>query len=234
MTPELGVLIPVFNEEASITACLEALARVYGRGAEVIVIDGGHDRTAERVRAMTHAFDALRYVRNDPDLGKGHAIRRGIALARAPLLAQLDADLQFLPEDLPRLFEPLQLGAADLVLGSRFAPGARRLPGSTTPLRTFGNCLTSAYASLLTAHPMSDVLSGIKAWSRAAIERIGLRSNGYSYEVELPMRALGRGLRVMEVPVTTQARRGGASHVSPLRDGARILFDISRFGLVAR
>jgi dolichol-phosphate mannosyltransferase len=108
------------------------------------------------------------------------------------------------------------------------------LPGSTTPLRTFGNRLTSGYASLLTGHPLSDVLSGIKAWSRAAIDGIGLRSDGYSYEVELPMRALGCGLRVMEVPVTTQARHAGRSHVSPLRDGARILFDISRFGWVAR
>jgi hypothetical protein len=93
--------------------------------------------------------------------------------------------------------------------------------------------VTSAYASLLTGARLTDVLSGIKAWTRAASERIDLQSDGYSYEVELPMRALRRGLRVLEVPVTTRARLAGHSQVALVRDGARILVDISRFGFGA-
>ncbi|HET6340287.1 MAG TPA: hypothetical protein VFG30_44065, partial [Polyangiales bacterium] len=77
----------------------------------------------------------------------------------------------------------------------------------------------------------TDVLAGIKAWTRPAIERIELRSNGYSYEVEIPMRAVRRGLRVIELPVTTRARHGGESNVDVFRVGTRMLFDISRFRL---
>jgi dolichol-phosphate hexosyltransferase len=230
-SPALSILIAAFNEEASIEACLREVVRVYPQDVEVIVIDGGHDRTGEHVCALQRSMPALRYLRNDPDLGKGHAIRRGIAEARGVLMAQLDADLQFLPSDLPRLIEPLQLGAADVVLGSRFARGSRRLPGGTPLARTLGNRFMSGYASVLCAQRMTDVLAGIKAWTRTAIELIELRSDGYSYEVEIPMRAIRRGLRVVEVPVTTQARHGGESNVDVVRAGARMLLDICRFRL---
>jgi len=229
--PSLSILIAAFNEEASIEACLREVALVFADDVEILVIDGGHDRTGERVRALQRAMPGLRYIRNSPDLGKGHAIRRGIREARGDLMAQLDADLQFLPSDLPRLLEPLQRGRADVVLGSRFAPGALRLPGGTPLMRSVGNHVMSAYASALSAQRMTDVLAGIKAWTRPAIERIELRSNGYSYEVEIPMRAVRRGLRVIELPVTTRARHGGESNVDVFRVGTRMLFDISRFRL---
>jgi glycosyltransferase involved in cell wall biosynthesis len=231
VAPALSILIAAYNEEASIEACLREVAAVFPDDVEVVVIVGGHDRTDVLVRAMQRKMPGLRYVRNLPDLGKGHAIRRGVREARGELMAQLDADLQFLPSDLPRLLEPLQSGAADVVLGSRFAKGAHRLPGGTPLMRSLGNHLMSAYASALCGQRMTDVLAGIKAWTRSAIDRIDLRSDGYSYEVEIPMRAIRRGLRVVEVPVTTQARHGGESNVDVMRVGPRMLFDISRFRL---
>lgn len=229
--PSLSILIATFNEEASIELCLRELARVYAKDVEILVIDGGSDRTGERVRALERLLPGLRYVRNQPDLGKGHAIRRGVYEARGSWMAQLDADLQFLPADLPRVIEPLRRGEADVVLGSRFTRGSRRLPGGTPLLRTLGNRFMSGYASALSGRHMTDVLAGIKAWTREAIDRVDLRSNGYSYEVEIPMRAMRHGLRVVEVPVTTQARHGGESNVDVFRTGARMLFDIGRFRL---
>jgi dolichol-phosphate hexosyltransferase len=146
-------------------------------------------------------------------------------------MAEIDADLQFMPEELPRLFDPIKAGVADVVLGSRFATEAVRLPGSTPPLRTFGNKTTSLYASILFCHRMTDVLAGMMAWSRRTIETIDLRSDNYSYEVELPVKAIRKGLRVIDVPVTTDARQGGQSNVSVVLDGLTILFDITRFRL---
>jgi dolichol-phosphate mannosyltransferase len=140
-------------------------------------------------------------------------------------MAQIDADLQFLPEELPRLVAPIVEGRADVVLGSRFVRGSRRFPGGVPPLRTLGNRIVSAWASLLFLHLMTDILAGIKAWSRPAIDMIQPRLDGFSYEIEIPVRALRHGLRVVDVPVTTVVRRGGRSHVSRVAvEGARMLW----------
>jgi glycosyltransferase involved in cell wall biosynthesis len=229
--PDLSVIVATFNEEASIERCVRRIFAVYPEGCEVLVVDGGSDRTAEIVQGLCGEYPGLRLIRNENDRGKGHATKVGIAAAQGAIMAEIDADLQFMPEELPRLFDPIKAGVADVVLGSRFATEAVRLPGSTPPLRTFGNKTTSLYASILFCHRMTDVLAGMMAWSRRTIETIDLRSDNYSYEVELPVKAIRKGLRVIDVPVTTDARQGGQSNVSVVLDGLTILFDITRFRL---
>lgn len=228
----LSVLVATFDEEDTIEACVRRIAAVPFEGAlEILVVDGGRDRTGEIVRRL-EAELPVRYVRNEGDRGKGHAIRTGCAAARGDVVAQIDADLQFLPEELPRLVAPIVEGRADVALGSRFARGSVRGPGSTPLLRTLGNKLASGYASLLFGHRMTDVQAGMKAWSRRAMERLGpLTSDGYAYEVEIPARALRAGLRVVDVPVTTEARAGGETKVNVVLDGLPLLVAITRFRL---
>jgi glycosyltransferase involved in cell wall biosynthesis len=232
--PQLSVIVATFNEEETIERCVRRILAVYPTGCEVLVVDGGSDRTGEIVRGLAPDLPGLRYVRNENDRGKGHATKVGIAAARGDIMAEIDADLQFWPEELPRLVDPIRAGLADVVLGSRFMAGSRRLPGSTTWLRTFGNWTTSSYASLLFCHRMTDVLAGMMAWSRRTIECIDLRSDNYSYEVEIPVKALGQGLRVIDAAVTTDARQGGQSCVNVVADGLSLLFDITRFRLGLR
>ncbi|HEY8430150.1 MAG TPA: glycosyltransferase family 2 protein [Sandaracinaceae bacterium] len=228
----LSVLVATFDEEDTIEACVRRIAAVpFELGLEILVVDGGRDRTGAIVRAL-EAELPVRYVRNEGDRGKGHAIRTGCAAARGDVIAQIDADLQFLPEELPRLVAPIREGRADVVLGSRFARGSVRGPGSTPLVRTLGNKLASGYASLLFGHRMTDVQAGMKAWSRRAMERFGpLTSDGYAYEVEIPARALRAGLRVIDVPVTTEARAGGETKVNVVLDGLPLLVAITRFRL---
>jgi glycosyltransferase involved in cell wall biosynthesis len=232
--PQLSVIVATFNEEETIERCVRRILAVYPTGCEVLVVDGGSDRTGEIVQGLAAGLPGLRYVRNENDRGKGHATKVGIAAARGDIMAEIDADLQFWPEELPRLVDPIRAGLADVVLGSRFMAGSRRLPGSTTWLRTFGNWTTSSYASLLFCHRMTDVLAGMMAWSRRTIECIDLRSDNYSYEVEIPVKALGQGLRVIDAAVTTDARQGGQSCVNVVADGLSLLFDITRFRLGLR
>jgi glycosyltransferase involved in cell wall biosynthesis len=222
--PELSVILPVRNEAATVGDCItRTLAACPGR-SEVIVVDGGTDGTGEVVRALAGAHRSVRYILNRGDRGKGHAIRVGIEAARAPVMAQLDADLQFLPEDLPRLVAPIVDQRADVVLGSRFLREARRLPGSVPAVRAGGNRVVSAWVSLLFHHRMTDVLAGIKAWSRRAIDEVRPRIDGFGYEIEIPARALLCGLRVLDVPVTTASRHAGRSHVpNVMLEGVRLL-----------
>jgi hypothetical protein len=112
-------------------------------------------------------------------------------------------------------------------LGSRFLHGAVRRPGSTPALRTFGNWLTSWYATILFGRRMTDLLAGMKAWRREVTERVRLTSENCSYDAELPVKAVAAGFRVVDVPVTTDARQGGASAIHVVRDGRRILWDLT-------
>jgi glycosyltransferase involved in cell wall biosynthesis len=232
--PELSIIVATFDEEATIERCVRRIARVYPKGAEILVVDGGHDATRTVVERVGREIPSLVYIRNEGDRGKGHAIRTGCQRARAAVMAQIDADLQFLPEELPRLIAPVREGRADVTLGSRFMRGSVRRPGSTPPLRTLGNKLASGYASLLFRHRMTDVQAGMKAWTRDAMKRIDFRSDDYGYEVEIPTRALAARLRVVDVPISTEARRGGETKVNVIVDGLPLLWDITRFRFAAR
>ncbi len=229
--PQLSVLVTSFNEEGSIETCVRRILAVYPEDCELLVIDGGFDRTGEIVRDLEREFAGLRYIRNENDRGKGHAVQTGIAAAKGKWLAQIDADLQFLPEELPKLLAPIQAGIADVALGSRFMPESVRLPGSTPRLRTLGNHITSGLASCLVGHRMTDILAGMKAWTREASERIPLRCMHCSYDAEIAVKAVLNGLRVVDVPITTDARKAGVSQIQVVRHGFVILRDIVLFRL---
>jgi glycosyltransferase involved in cell wall biosynthesis len=225
----LSVIVATFNEQDTIEHCIHRILNVYPTGCEVLVVDGGSDDTRGVVQRLAEHNPLIRYVRNENDRGKGHATRTGIAAARADIMAQIDADLQFLPEELPMVLRPIQEDKADVVLGSRFATDSIRRPGSTPFFRTLGNKTASWYASVLFWHRMTDVQAGMKAWTRQAANQINLRSDNYSYEVEIPVKALRKGLRVVDVPITTDARQGGETCVNVVTDGIALLWDITRF-----
>ncbi len=229
--PQYSIIVATLDEEGTIERCIRRILAVYPEECEVLVVNGGTDRTGEIVETLAATNPAVRHRRNPDDRGKGHAIRLGVSMARAPIHAQIDADLQFLPEELPRLIEPVRKGEADIALGSRFTGGSTRRAGGTPLIRTIGNKAISAYASILFGHRMTDVQAGMKAWTARAIRRIDLRSDGYSYEVEIAAKGLLRGLRVVDVPVTTGARAAGRSNVSLTRAGLALLRDVSMFRL---
>lgn len=226
----LSVIIAAFDEEAGIERAVRAVVDAVP-GAEVLVVDGGSDGTSDVVTRLGAELPRVRLVKNPNDRGKGHAIRVGIEHATEEVQAQIDADLQFLPNELPRLVAPIFEGRADVTLGSRFMRGAVRGAGSTPFFRTLGNTTIGAYASLLAGQRITDPQAGMKAWTRAAIRRVGLVSDNYSYEAEIAIKGVLRGLRVVDVPVTTAARETGESKVNVVTDGVRLLVDATRFRL---
>ncbi|REJ88382.1 MAG: glycosyltransferase family 2 protein [Planctomycetota bacterium] len=231
---EISVIVATFNEQNTIEECVRRLFAQFPSDCEVLVVDGGNDETGSVVNSLCSEFRLLRYIRNEDDRGKGHATKVGIAESVGRYLVEIDADMQFVPEEIPRLLAPLQAGQADVALGSRFMRDSVCKPGSTTPLRTFGNYTTSLYASILFGRRMTDVLAGMTAWTRHAAQVAAIVSDNYSYEVELPVKALKRGLRVVDVPVTTLARQEGRSNVHVVTDGLTILRDITLFRLGLR
>ncbi len=226
-SPEVSIIISCFNEAAMIEACIRQVARAMP-GAEILIVHGGTDQTLEIARRLSAEIPAVQPIRNENDRGKGHAIKTGIARARGRVMAQFDADLQFFAEDLPALIEPVLRGECDLCLGSRFLPTSNADAYKPTFFRDAGNRVLALVVSLLIGRRVTDVTSGVKAWSRSAIQAIDFQDDRYSYEAEIVVRAGSLGQRIREVPVRYASRRTGESmhrnSLAVVRAGLTIIF----------
>lgn len=206
----VSILVPCMNEASTIVAGLRGIAEVLPR-AEIVVMHGGTDHTLELAETLRPEIPGLVLRKNKDDRGKGHAVKAAIQVASREVVAQFDADLQFYPRDLVTILDPVLQGRADVCVGSRFLPQSNASADAAVMTRDMGNRLLSAYASLLAGHRFSDVTTGMKAWTRAAMKQIDFRDDRYSYEVELLVRAVRLGLRVVDVPVQYQGRKSGVS-----------------------
>lgn len=217
----VSILVPTFNEGKALGDLARRLC-VAMPNAEVWVIDAGDDGAKARVEN----FPGFHYRRQEPRRGKGAAIRMGVEQATRPILAQIDSDLQFYPEDLPALISPILAGEVDMVCGSRLMPTSVRQERSIPGARLIGNRAVSAYASLLSLHGFTDILAGIKAWRREVTASFSQDADDFCYEAELPIKAIRHGWRVGDVPVRTDPRRFGRSSVDVVRTGWALLRNI--------
>lgn len=210
-----SVVIPAFDEAATIGPLVRQCLAVDGVGEVVVVDDASRDDTAGFA-----ASAGARVVRCARNLGKGAALRRGAAAAHGDILVLLDGDGQDPPAEIPRLLAALDAGA-DLAIGSRFL--GRFEPGAITAVDHLGNrALTWAFGRLFGV-TLTDTQAGFRAVRRALFMRLGLVATRYEIETELLARALQVGARVVEVPVTRRPRAHGATRLQRVVDGARIL-----------
>jgi glycosyltransferase involved in cell wall biosynthesis len=205
----LAVVIPANNEEATIGELLDRVARVRIHGYElrpIVVDDGSDDRTAE----IAHERGAT-VVHHPRNRGLGAAVRTGLRAAveaDAYVVAYLDADLEYSPENIPALVEPILAGRADYVLGSRFLGGVRGMRLH----RRLGNHAFTALLMLLTQHRITDGQTGMRAFSREAADRAEI-IHDYNYAQVLTLDLLRKGFRMEEVPIRYRVREHGASFV---------------------
>lgn len=207
---DTSIIVACRNEEENIERCLASLVAALP-GAEIVVVVAGDDGTFSIANRLAGAWPQIKPVKNEPDFGKGHAVQRGVAIASGKFMAQFDADLQFLAEDLPALLEPVRAGQADVTLGSRFLSSSDRNAYQPIFFRDIGNSLMSLYISTLIGRRVTDVTAGVKAWTREAIQRIDFRDQQYSYEAEIVVRAARLGLLFREIPVRYADRAAGVS-----------------------
>ena len=206
----VSVIISCFNEEETIEECLERVERVVPN-AEILVVHGGTDRTSELATLRARSNGNIRVLRNYGDTGKGHAIKIGISIAERDIMVQLDADLQFMPEEIPKLVRPILEGEAEITFGARFMPESDVEHYDFSFFRVMGNRIVNRYVSTLTGQEFYDITTGLKAWTRKAIEDINFKDNRFVYEVEIAVRGSQNGYRVAMVPITYYNRLGGIS-----------------------
>lgn len=225
--PAIAV-IPALDEEASIGEVIRAIPGDCVR--EVVVVDNGSRDATARV-----ASEAGATVIHEPRRGYGRACWAAVEYLRATppeIVAFLDGDGSDHPEELAGIVRPILEGEADLVVGSRRLGHAQ--PGSLTPAQRFGNALATGLIHLLSGHRFTD-LGPFRALTWDALERLDMRDRGYGWTVEMQLKAVRRGLRCQEVPVSYRPRVGRSKISGTVRGaagaGAKILYTVFREGL---
>ena len=215
-SPEVTVVLPCLNEEATVGAVVdeafEGLRRAGADGEVVVVDNGSTDRSAEI--ATEHGARVVHEARR----GYGSAYLAGLAAARGELLVLADADGTYPLEDLAQFLQPLREGT-DLVIGSRFRG---KIQDEAMPFlnRWVGNPILTGTLNLFFKAGVSDAHCGMRAVRRDALQRLDLRTPGMEFASEMVISAVKRGLRIEEVPIDYRAR-GGESKLSPYRDAWR-------------
>ena len=233
-SPVLAV-VPTYNEAATLHRLVEAFERE-APGIELLVVDDNSpDGTGALADRLAATRSWLHVVHRPGKDGLGNAYRAGFAWAlerEYAAIAQLDADLSHPPAVLPHMLEALGRGA-DLVLGSRYAPGG----GSDGwPLhRRLASRLGGALSARTLGLPYSDLSGGLKLWRASALRAIDVgstRSQGYVFQVETTQRAHRAGLRVVELPFTFRDRTAGQSKMRPAiaLEGVRMVARLRRDG----
>ena len=209
----LAVVVPAKDEDATVGELLARVDRIRVPGYELrafVVDDGSTDRTAEI--SESHGAVVLHHPVNR---GLGAALRTGLRAtveAGAAAVVYLDADLEYSPEDIPRVAGPILSGHADYVLGSRFS-GAVREAGAMRLHRRLGNHAFTALLSLLAGRRISDGQTGMRAFSREAAGRAEI-VHDYNYAQVLTLDLLRKGMRMQEVPISYRVREYGDSFVT--------------------
>lgn len=222
--PLLSVVMPVFNERATIEEIVRRVLAVPMRTELVVVDDGSTDGTREILQtlAAAHRFTLILQPQNR---GKGAALRRGFEAVTGDLVVIQDADLEYSPEELPELTRLICEGRADVVYGSRFL-GRHRVFLFT---HYAGNWLLTLLTNMLYNTMLSDMETCYKAMRIQVLRSFTLRSNGFGIEPELTAKIFKRGYRVYEVPITYDGRGYEDGKKITWRDGVVALWVLVKY-----
>jgi len=225
---ELSIIIPVYNEVRTIDELVARVRAVPVPKEIVLVDDGSTDGSRERLRELGKLPD-VRALFHDRNLGKGAAIRTGIAAATRDIVVIQDADLEYDPQELPLLMKPILDGKADVVFGSRFiGSGPHRV---LYFWHMIGNKLVTLLSNALTNLNLTDIETCYKMFRRELIQSIEIEESRFGVEPELTAKLAKKHCRIYEVGISYAGRTYEEGKKIGWRDGVRAIWCILKYNL---
>ncbi len=231
-SPLVSVVMPTFDERETIRSITLAVLASSVRSLELVIVDDGStDGTREILDREIAKLERVRVLHHAHNRGRGAAIRTGLAAARGELVIVQDADLEYDPGDYPRLLEPLLLDLADVVYGSRFLGGARRVENFWSSV---ANRVITTTSNVVTDLGLTDVEGGHKALRRALFDALKLEEERFGFAAELTAKLARQHARIYEVPVTYRGRGRQEGKKPGVMDALRTFYCIGKYGLARR
>jgi glycosyltransferase involved in cell wall biosynthesis len=225
---KLSVIVPVFNERSTVAEIVRRMRLVeLPVDREIVIVDDGSDDGT--VAVLTQLADStVRVVKHAANRGKGAAIRTGLEIATGDLVLVQDADLEYDPEDWPRLLAPVLKGRARVVYGSRFT-GERR---NMLFLHWVGNRFLSLVTNVLYNSTLSDMETCYKLFERDVLDGIRIEADRFDFEPEFTAKVLRRGIRIYEVPISYAGREPDEGKKITWQDGVVALWTLVKYRFV--
>jgi glycosyltransferase involved in cell wall biosynthesis len=224
---KLSIVVPVFNERNTLVEVVRRMRAVELPDSierEIIVVDDGSDDGTRDVLKQLHD-STVRIIMHDHNRGKGAAVRTGFAHATGEYVLIQDADLEYDPEDWPRLLHPILRGRARVVYGSRFT-GERR---NMLFLHWIGNRFLSLVTNVLYNTTLSDMETCYKLIDRALLKDMTLTAEQFEIEPEITAKILKRGVRIYEVPISYAGREFDEGKKITWHDGFLALWTLIKY-----
>lgn len=234
---KLSIIVPVFNEEKTIEEIIHRIkeVRIANFTKEIIVVnDGSTDSTASTISKIKFKMPDIKIIMHEKNSGKGSAVRTGLKNATGDYVLIQDADLEYNPNDIEKLLEPIDdKKNHQAVYGTRL----KRLPNFSKDERTFrffthylGNKILSFITSILYGQWVTDMETCYKLFPRDALKGIQLKSRGFDFEPEITAKLLKRKYKIIEIPISTNPRSyNEGKKLNTIRDGIIALWTLIKF-----
>src|SRR6187402_2589385 len=229
---KLSLVIPCFNEEKTLEACVDKVMEIADEELElelIIVDDCSKDKSRAVAARLAERIPGLVLLHHEVNQGKGAALRSGISHATGDFVGIQDADLEYDPMDLKRLLVPLRSGEADVVLGSRFlSHGYHRV---LYFWHSLGNRFLTLLSNMLTDLNLTDMETCYKVFRREVIQGIKIEENRFGFEPEVVAKIAHQRLRIYEMGISYRGRTYAEGKKIGMKDGWRALYCILKYNL---
>ena len=225
----LSVVVPVYNEAATLGEVVRKLLKVPCLLEIIIVDDCSTDGTGQRARELAETHARVRVVRHERNAGKTAALRTGFALTSGEVVIVQDADLEYDPAEIYGVIRPILQGHADVVFGSRFL--VRKAARVLYFYHYLANKFLTYLSNALTNLNMTDIETGYKAFRGEIIRNLTIVSSGFGFEVEVVAKIAKLKVAIYEVPISYYGRTYDEGKKIVFRDGLIALWFVIRFNM---
>jgi dolichol-phosphate mannosyltransferase len=234
---KLSIIIPVFNEQATIAQVLDRVRKepISQVEKEIVVVDDGSTDATREILKKTKSPD-IKIILHEKNQGKGAAVKTGIKNSTGDYIIIQDADLEYHPRFINELLKPILNGSAKIVYGTRI----KRMPNFKSEERTLqflihylGNRFLSLVTSVLYGEWITDMETCYKLFPRKALDGVHLNARGFEFEPEITAKFLKKGYKIMEVPIQAVPRGyDEGKKINTIKDGSKAFFFLLKYRFI--